>query len=97
MLEEKFNCDTIKECLTILSFCENSLIDKIPKEVIKNLTDIAADSEQDFYVEESKSLLEQKISPECRDMLGLMYFMYVADDNEKDELLNTWAKNERDG
>lgn len=97
MLEEKFNSDVAKEFLTMLSYCDNSLIDKIPKEVITAITDIAADSEKDFYVEESKSLLEQKISPECRDMLGLMYFIYVADDNEKNKLLDVLAKNERDG
>jgi hypothetical protein len=94
-MEEKFSNDIYKELLTILSYCENSLINNIPKGVIQEITDYAADSDKEYYVDKNKSLLEQSISDECKDLLGIMYFMYAADEKEKDELLNTWLENER--
>ncbi len=94
-MKEKFSNDIYKELLTILSYCENSLINNIPKGVIQEITDYAADSNKEYYVDKNKSLMEQEISDECKSLLGIMYFMYVADEKEKDELLNTWLENER--
>jgi len=94
-VEEKFSNDVYKELLTILSYCDNSLINKIPKNVIKEITDYAADSNKEYYVDKNKSLMEQDITDECKSLLGIMYFMYMAGEKEKNELLNIWLENER--
>ena len=94
-MEEKFSNDVYKELLTVLSYCDNSLIDNIPENIIKEITDYAADSNKEYYVDKNKSLMEQEISDECKSLLGIIYFMYAANEKEKDELLNTWLENER--
>ena len=95
-MEERFNSDVSKELLTMLSYCDNSLISNIPENVIENLTESAADSNKEYFVNKNKSLMEQNISSECKKLIALLYFTYMTNDEEKEELLNTWLKNEKE-
>ena len=61
---------------------------------MKKLSDFAADSQKDYYLDKDKSLNEQNISDECKNLLALIYYTYVLDSNEKNVMLDTWLKNE---
>lgn len=74
----KINADVAKETLIILSYCDDAFVKCIPKEKIKELTILAADSEKEFYIEKNKPLKEQNISNECRSLLGDLYKTYVV-------------------
>ena len=94
MIQEKLDSDTVKELLMVLSYCDNTLVSKIPNNVIQNFTSLAADSSKNYYIDETKSLSEQNISEECKDLLSLLYYMYVEDD--KDSILDKWINNEKE-
>lgn len=83
-----------KEVLTVLAYFDNDLIKKIPNNVFRKLTELAADSKVDFYIDTTKGLEEQNISEESKDLISLLYYNYVADENEKEELLKYWNENE---
>jgi len=89
MMEEVVNSDVAKEFLIVLSYCDNSFVSNIPDYIIKKLSDLAADSLKDFYIDKNKGLMEQNISNECKELIGMMYFMYMMDSLAKKEILNT--------
>lgn len=92
MIQEKN--DVYKEVLTVLAYFNDDFIEKIPDKVLKKLNELAADSKTDFYIDTEKNLYEQNISEESKDLISLIYYNFVADKNEKKELLKIWSENE---
>lgn len=92
MIEENFNPDLAKEFLTVLAYCDNSFLSKIPGKFLKKLNDLAADSLKDFYIDKNKTLIEQDLSDECQDLIALVYFMYMTDSNIKKQILSELLK-----
>lgn len=91
MMEERLDNDLAKELLIVLSYCDTNLIKNIPDSFINNLTNMAADSDKEIYIDSTKELSEQNISEECKDLLSIIYYMYVALD--KDYVIDCWIKN----
>lgn len=87
--------DISKETLTFLSFFDNKMIEKIPSHTISKLCNEAADSKLDFYIDVNKSFEEQKISEKSKDLISLIYYDYIATEDEKKEILNQWNLNEQ--
>ena len=87
--------DISKETLTFLAFFDNKMIEKIPAEIIKKLCEEAADSKLDFYIDPSKSFKEQRVSEKSKDLIALIYYDYIADLDEKEEILKQWDLNEK--
>ena len=86
--------DISKETLTFLAFFENDMIEKIPAKVITRLCEEAADSDLDFYINPNKSFNEQQISEKSKDLISLIYYDYIAEEDEKEEILKQWNLNE---
>lgn len=87
--------DISKETLTFLSFFDSEMIKKVPEYVIKKLCEEAAESKQDFYIDVNENFANQKISEKSKDLIALIYYDYIADENEKKEILNQWNINEK--
>lgn len=88
--------DISKETLTYLAFFDNEMIEKIPGYVISKLTKEAADSKLDFYINTNKKFEEQEISEKSKDLISLIYYEYIANEDEKKEILNKWNINEEE-
>jgi len=86
--------DICKEVLTILAFFNENLIERIPAKVFKNLSKLAADSKLDFYIDKEKDLDEEDISEESKDLISLIYYDYIASEDEKNEIAKLWNQNE---
>lgn len=86
--------DISKETLTFLSFFDNEMLKKIPDYIIKELCEQAADSKLDFYVDVNKSFKEQQISEKSKDLIALIYYDYIAEEDEQKEILKQWDLNE---
>lgn len=86
--------DVCKEVLTILAYTDNNLIEQIPDKVFRNLQEFAADSKVDFFVNIANDLSDQDISDECKDLISLLYYTYIANEHEKKELAEIWNVNE---
>ena len=87
--------DISKETLTFLAFFDDKMIKKIPAYVIARLCEEAADSKLDFYIDLNKSFEEQKISEKSKDLISLIYYDYIAEEEEKTKILNQWNLNEK--
>ena len=87
--------DISKETLTFLAFFDNKMIENIPVHIITKLCEEAADSKLDFYIDVNKSFEEQKISEKSKDLISLIYYEYIAEEDEKKEILKQWNLNEK--
>ena len=59
-------------------------VDGLPDEIMQILVESAADSNKNFYIEEGKSLMEQDITEECKDLIALIDYLYVLSNEEKE-------------
>lgn len=88
--------DISKETLTYLAFFDNEMIEKIPGYVISKLCKEAADSKLNFYINPNKKFEEQELSEKSKDLISLIYYEYIANKDEKKEILNKWNLNEEE-
>ena len=74
---------TLTEVNEILNLSDQNIINKIPYEfrqmIVKNM-----DKTYDFKVDLTKPLVEQNISEKTRDFIALIYRNYIADEREKE-------------
>lgn len=92
MIQE--NNDIYKEVFTILSFFSDDLIDKIPSNVLETIGNLSLNSNTNFYINKEKSLKAQDISEDSKNLISLIYYTYIANENEKNEILKLWNENE---
>ena len=78
--------DIYKEVLTVLSYFDAQLLEKIPIKVFNRLKEFAADSSANIHIDIEKGLDEQNISEESKDIISLIYYMCIADETEKRKL-----------
>ena len=90
--EQEKRCALDKRYLTQMS--EMTDIVKNNEKITK-LCDEAADSKLDFYIDVNKSFEEQKISEKSKDLISLIYYDYIAEEEEKKEILKQWNLNEK--
>ena len=93
MTEDILNSDLAKEILTILPYLDTSFVNNIPSNLLAKITDLAADSTKEIYIQKGKKLNAQNLSEECKNWLALLYFEF-ASITEKNEIINNWLKNE---
>lgn len=89
---ELFNPNTAKEFLTFAEYFDDELIDCLPDDLVRGITDLAADSFLNYRVDANRPLLEQKITEECMNLLRTFYFLYRADYNQQAVLLKKWTE-----
>lgn len=80
------------EVYEILQNTDQELVNKIPKsylEVIKNNRNL----DYKFIYDKSKSPKEQKILKETKNILGLIYLKYWAEDDERRKITSVLRKN----
>lgn len=87
--------DIAKETLYTLNYFEPNFISKIPEKVINGIKELAQTSSIIVKIDKSKKLKEQNISEGCKDFISLIYYDYIATEEEKKELIKIWNKNEQ--
>lgn len=95
-MEESLDKDLAKELLTFLSYFEDGFVDGISDEFFNQLVDLAADSTKEFYIDEGKTLMEQEMTEECKNMISLLYFE-ESNPSVQEELVNSWIQNDLNG
>ena len=87
--------DIYKEVFMVLSNFNDDVIKKIPNSVFNKIIDLAADSEIKVNIDATKPLEEQNISEESKNILSLIYYKYIANNDEKKELIKLWDSNDK--
>ena len=75
------------ELLEIFKYLENTIKEKIPVDLEKKLIELKNESYV-FELDKSKSLNEQKILPETRQILSMIYLKYCCSEEETADILN---------
>lgn len=86
--------DIAKETISILEYFNPEFLDKIPKHFLKDLQELAKDSKIVVNIDKNKKLENQPISEDSKDLIGLIYYSYIASDDEKAEIERAWDENE---
>ena len=85
--------DVFKEVYSVLTFSDQAITDKIPTEIYQDILERAANSTLEPKIDMDKSLLEQDISQEGKDLLSLLYYSFVCNEEEKKNLFRIWEGN----
>lgn len=76
----------LSEVYIILRYSDSNLINKIPLKFI-SMVNKFKDPSYKIQIDENKSLNEQKLLPETRQILALIYRDYLCDEKEREELI----------
>ena len=83
-----------KETLEVLKHFDSEFLSKIPNEFLSAMKEFASKSTITVNIDTSKNLIEQDISEECKEMISLIFYSYIATKEEKEELTELWNVNE---
>ena len=86
--------DIANETLVVIEHFEFNLIKQIPQRIINYLKELAIESKKNYKIDENKSLANQDISEQSKDLISYIYYSYIANEEEKKEILKKWDKNE---
>ena len=75
------------ELLEIFKYLENTIKEKIPVDLEKKLIEFKNESYV-FELDKTKSLNEQKILPETRQILSMIYLKYCCSEEETADILS---------
>ena len=76
----------LAEVYIVLKYSNADIINKIPLKFI-NMVNKFKDPSYKIQIDENKSLNEQKLLPETRQILALIYRDYLCDEKEREELI----------
>ena len=83
-----------KQVSVILKYVEPELLKRVPSNIIEYLRKLGTESDIEFELEIGKKLSQQNILEESKDLIALIFYLYIADENEKKEIMNSWTSNE---
>ena len=86
--------NVFKETLEVLKHFDSEFLSKIPNEFLNAMKEFASKSTITVNIDTSKNLIEQDISEECKEMIALIFYSYIATKEEKEELTDLWNVNE---
>lgn len=86
--------NVFKETLEVLKHFDSEFLSKIPNEFLNAMKEFASKSTITVNIDTSKNLIEQDISEECKEMISLIFYSYIATKEEKEELTELWNVNE---
>lgn len=83
------------ETLCILEHCDKSFVNKIPAKILNILKNIKSNSStKNIKIHKNKKIDEQDISEDTKNFIALLYYNYVANVEERKDILNIWIKND---
>lgn len=85
--------DTFTELSEIFKYLDKDILKKIPQRLIDEINK-NKNTEYQFVFEEDKSIEQQSIAEETKDLLSALYIMYCCDEDNKEEILRTCKENE---
>jgi len=87
-------CDVANEVVTVFNYTDEKLLENLPKEILKYLQITAKQSEKECNLEYGKSLSEQNISEESKNLIALLFGLYMADEKDREYIKKCWDNNE---
>ena len=86
--------DVAKETLEVLKYFDLDFIAKISGKFLMNLKKLSEKSNIIVTIDQNLKLKDQKISNECKDLISIIYYKYIATEEEKRTIIDIWNNNE---
>lgn len=83
----------LAEVDVVLNHFPQKLLEKIPSNLIESIKE-NKNKNYVFKYDEDKSLVEQKISEDAKNLISAIYFRYICNDEKKSELIEICKENE---
>ncbi len=83
-----------KETIEVLNHFDEEFTSKISKTFLNNLYELSKNSNIKVIIDENKELKDQNISEECKDLLSILYYKYIATEEEKTDIIEIWKNND---
>lgn len=95
MRDENEFVSIARETLYILEHCDKSFVNRIPAKILNKLKSIESNSSTtNIKIYKNKKIEEQDISENTKNFIALLYYNYVANVEERKDILNIWIKND---
>lgn len=82
------------EVLSICEYINPKFVAKIPTDFMIKLKELATNSNNCIKIDINKKLSKQEISETGKDLITLIYYSYLATEEEKQQLQESWNKND---
>lgn len=83
----------LAEVDVVLNHFPQKLLEKVPSNLINSIKE-NKNKNYVFKYDEDKSLVEQKISEDAKNLISAIYFRYICDDEKKSQLIEIFKVNE---
>lgn len=93
MIELEIN-DVAKETVQVLNLFNPSFTKKVSTQFLEHLNKLAKNSTKNVIIDKDKRLKDQNISNETKDLISLIYYNYIATEEDKQKLVKIWNQNE---
>jgi len=90
MKNEQNFYEVFKEVYSVLSLTDNELVSKIPDRIFQSIVEYASKSDAQPYIDMDKEINEQKISDEAKSILSILWYEYMCDNEEKQDIAKMW-------
>ena len=87
-------CNVLTETNEILNYFDKTILEKIPQKLRQKIRESKNDAYK-FKYDKSKTLIEQNIMPETKDLISAIYLMYCCDGEKRQQLMDICKENER--
>lgn len=86
--------DVAKETIELLNYFDSKFISKISTKFLHFLEELAQSSTINVTIDKKKKLKDQNVSEECKSLISLIYYDYIANEEEKKKIEKIWSDNE---
>ena len=86
--------NVLTETSEVLKYFDKSILEKIPQKLRDKIQE-NQNRAYHFQYDKSKTLVEQKIMQETKDLISAIYLMYCCDGEERQQLMDICKENER--
>lgn len=92
-MEEMDIYNGAKEVLALLEYFAPNILDSIPEKFNFTLKYLASKANVYVKIDYNKKLNEQKMSEAAKVLISLIYYSYIATDEEKNRIKENWENN----
>lgn len=82
------------ETMQVLRYFDRNFRSKISSDFLKLLEELSEGSNIVVKIDKNKELKDQNISEGCKDLIAIIYYRFIATEDEKREIIKAWNNNE---
>ena len=82
------------ETMQVLRYFDRNFRSKISSDFLKLLEELSEGCNIVVKIDKNKELKDQNISEGCKDLIAIIYYRFIATEDEKREIIKAWNNNE---